>query len=192
MMSSKIDSAAVETAIRAAADSLANDPDISWVRKSSIFQRAYFLGLLEGLASIAEEDAIGKRFVPLLIGTLRSKSADDTFSSAQLGQDFTALKTSLREIETGSNWDRHSIDEVNADIDSLDRRFRSCVKHAGTLIGEIALEIAGLEPPINSVARDREGEYEVRSRIHDRMSQLEEMMRFIALLETHHELDKRF
>ena len=150
------------------------------------------MGLLEGLTAIAEEDAIGNRFFLLLMDTSWRRSADDTFPSTQLGQDFTALKTSLRGIETGSNWDRHSIDEVIADIESLDRRFRSCVTHACTLIGEIESAIAEVQPPIDAVARDRKVEHEELSRIHDRMSRLEEMMRFMALLETHHELDKRF
>lgn len=192
MISAKIDKAAVETAVSAAADSLANNPNLAWIRKSSLVQRAYFLGLFEGLTAIAEEDSTGNKLAESLIGSIWSRSADDTFPSTQLGQDFTALKERLGRIDNASSFDRPTIDKVITDIKSLNREFRSCVEAARALIGEIELEIAGLKPRIDNVARDRKGEHEVLHRIHDRMYYLEEMMRFMALLETHHELDKRF
>jgi hypothetical protein len=192
MMSAKIGDAAVETAISAAADSLANNPNIAWIRESALVQRAYFLGLFEGLAAIAEEDAIGNRLVPLLAGTFWSKSADDTFPSTQLGRHFAALEARLRGIETGISWDRHSIDSVLADIRHLDCEWRSCVEASVTLLGKIESAAVGLKHPIGEGARGREGESEELRRIKDCMSDLDMMMRYMALLETHHELDKRF
>jgi hypothetical protein len=193
MSSAKIENAFVETAISAAADSLANDPDIAWVRKSSLVQRAYFLGLIKGLDAIAEDDAIGKKWpVEIFMSTLWRTSADDTFPSTQLGQDFTALEKGLREIRTKGNWDRSAIDKVFADIRYLDQRWRSCVESALTLLGKIESAPAGFKLPIGEGPGGREGESEELIRIQDCMYGLDKMMRFMSLLETHHELDKRF
>ena len=191
-MFTKIDEAAVETAVSAASDSLANNPNLAWIRKSALFERAYFLGLSEGLTAIAEEDAIGNRLLLALIGCIWSKSADDTFPSTQLGRDFAALEARLRGIETGISWDRHSIDSVLADIRHLDCEWRSCVEASVTLLGKIESAAVGLKHPIGEGASGREGESEELYRISCCMSDLDKMMRYMALLETHHELDKRF
>ena len=191
MSSAKIESTAVELAINAACDALANDTDLAWIRKSCLIERAYFLGLFKGLDAIAEEDALGNRPAQWFMKTYWSRSADDTFPSTRLGRDFAALKKGLGYLETGNGMDQPAIETVIRDIDLLDRKWRECVKRARTLLAETQSAGSGFRPPIDDDIPDRKRAGEELRQIHGRVSALGDMVRYMALLETHHEMSKR-
>ncbi len=191
MSSAKIESTAVECAINAASDALANDTDLAWIRKSCLIERAYFLGLFKGLTAIAEEDAIGNHPVRFFTQTLWSRSADDTFPSTRLGRDFAALEKGLRRLETGNGIDQQVIETVIEDIDVLDRKWRECVKTARAFLSETQSVSAGFRPPNEDDVPDRKRAGEEIRQIHDRVSALVDIVRYMALLETNHEMSKR-
>lgn len=191
MNSAKIESTAVELAINAASDALVNDTSLAWIRKSCLIERAYFLGLVKGLIAIAEEDAIGNHPIRLLMQTYWARSADDTFPSTQLGRDFAALEKGLHDLETGKNMDQQAIESLIRDIDLVDRNWRDRVNHARTLLAETQAAASGFRPPIHEGVPDRKRADEKLRQIHDRVSALGGMVRYMALLETHHEMSKR-
>jgi len=191
MSSAKIETVAVELAINAAVDALANDANIAWIRKSCLIQRAYFLGLFKGLAAISGEGDIGNLPLHWLTMVDFSGSADDTFPSTQLGQDFAALGKGLRLLETGSDMDRPSFETVLRDIDLLDRGWRTCLGRARTLLSETQSAASGFRPPIDDDLPDRKRAGDELGQVHDSLSRLEALVRYMALLETHHEMSKR-
>ncbi|MEI6320069.1 MAG: hypothetical protein WCS09_16240 [Pseudomonadota bacterium] len=192
MSLAKLDSEAVELAISAAHDALANDTDLAWIMKSCLIERAYFLGLCKGLAAIAEEDAIGKHhLLRTLVSTYWSRSADDTFPSTRLGRGFAALQEGLRGLDVGKPLDQQVIEAVIRDIDLLDREWRGRVEHARKLLADTQSAASGFRPPINEDAPEQKRAAEELSQMHSFVSELGVMVRHIALLETDHEMSKR-
>ena len=192
MSSAKLDSAAVDIAISAAHDALANDPELGWIGKSCLIERVYFLGLYKGLIAIAEEDAIGKSHLSRsLMSTIWSRSADDTFPSTRLGRDFEALQKGVYGLEVGKRLDQQLIEAVFRDIDLLDREWRPCVEHARELLAATQSAASGFRPPINENAPERKRVADERIQMLDLVSALGPIVRHIALLETHHEMSKR-
>jgi hypothetical protein len=192
MGSAKLDSAAVDIAISAAQDALANDPDLAWIMKSALIERVYFLGLIKGLTAIAEEDAIGKyHLLRILASTLWSHPADDTFPSTHFGRDFEALQKGVYGLEVGKRLDQQLIEAVFRDIDSLDREWRGRVEHARELLAATQSAASGFRPPINENAPERKRVADERNQMLDLVSALGPIVRHIALLETHHEMSKR-
>jgi hypothetical protein len=192
MSSAKLDSAAVDIAISAAHDALANDPDIAWIMKSALIERVYFLGLINGLTAIAEEDAIGKyHLLRILASTLWSYPADDTFPSTRLGRDFAALQEALHRLEVGKRLDQQVIEAVIRDIDSLDRQWSECVAHARKLLADTQSVASRFQQPSNEDAPERKRAADECRQMLGFVSELGPMVRHIALLETHHEMSKR-
>lgn len=191
MSLTKIDSAAAELAINAAQEALANDTNLAWIRKSCLIERAYFLGLFNGLDAIAEENAIGKHLGRIFMLTYWARSADDTFRSTPLGRDFEALKTALLGLETGERLDLQVFETVIRDINLVDRAWRERLKHVHELLANTQAVASVFRPPIDEDAPERNRVNQELRQIHYHVSQLEEMLRFMALLETHHEMSKR-
>lgn len=191
MSMNKISDEDVKTAINAARDALMKNSDLAWVRKSSLVERAYFMGLLNGLSAIANDDVTGKLMVQILAGTIFSRAADDTFPSTQLGQDFAALKVGLQSLRTGNGLDPSVIEKVVSDINLLDREWNGCVKSARSLLADIQSMASELRPRSNGDVLDAERAHEEHSQIERRVFAVNDMVRFIALLKTHHELSKR-
>ena len=100
MNAPKIDSAAVDLATNAACNALANDPSLDWITKSCIIERAYFWGLAKGLNAIADEKALDGLLRLVLMRTLWSRNADDTFPTTQLGRSYAVLEEGVRRIES--------------------------------------------------------------------------------------------
>jgi len=191
MSPAKIDSAAIELATNAACDALASDPDLAWIRKSCLIERAYFLGLFKGLNAIAEEDALGNRLAQFFMKTYWSRAADDTFPSTRLGRDFAALEEGVRRLDTENDIDQQAIETVIRDIDLLDRQWQECVKRARTFLFEIQSASAGFRPRNEDDVLDRKRAGEVLRQNHYRVSELRHLVRYMALLETHHEMSNR-
>lgn len=192
MSSAKLDSAAVDIAINAAHDALANDPDLAWIMKSALIERVYFLGLINGLTAIAEEDAIDKHHLfRILASTLWSQSADDTFPSTHLGRDFEALQKGVYGLEVGKRLDQQVIEAVIRDIDSLDREWSGCVAHARELLADTQFVASRFQRPSNEDAPERKRAADECRQMLDFVSKLGPIVRHIALLETHHEMSKR-
>lgn len=191
MSMNKISDEDVQSTINAARDALMNNPDVAWVSKSSLVERAYFMGLLNGLSAIANDDVTGRLMVPILSGTLFSRAADDTFPLTQLGQDFAALKVGLQSLRTGNGLDPSVIEKVVSDINLLDREWNGCVKSARSLLADIQTLASEFRPRSEGDVLDAERAHEEHSQIERRIFSVNEMLRFIALLKTHHELSKR-
>jgi hypothetical protein len=192
MSSAKLDSAAVDIAISAAHDALANDPELDWIGKSCLIERAYLLGLYKGLTAIAEEDAIGKSHLSRsLMSTLWSRSADDTFPSTRLGRDFEALQKEVYGLEDGKRLDQQVIEAVIRDIDFLDQEWRGRVEYARKLLADTQSVASRFQQPSNEDAPERKRVANECRQMLGFVAELGPMVRHIALLETHHEMSKR-
>ena len=145
----------------------------------------------EHIPAIAEEDAIVKHAFRILMQTYWSRSADDTFPSTQLGRDFAALEKGLHGLETGKSLSQEAIETLNRDIDLVDRNWRNCVQRARSLLAETQAAASGFRPPTDDDGPDRKRAGEELGQIHGRISALGDMVRYMALLETHHEISKR-
>jgi hypothetical protein len=182
MRSEKIQSASVDLALNAAIDALSSDPELAWIGKSCIIERSYFLGLIKGLDAIAEGDSITPWIAKLFIRTMRNRSADDTFSATRLGKDFADLRDQIGGLDSEKTLNIKAIEKLLLDICGLDREWKSYVSKARELISEIQALDSQFELPSNGKTSDW---------MHDRMDVLEDLIRHISLLETHHEISKR-
>lgn len=188
----KIDGEAVEIAINAARDALSKDRDSEWIGKSSLTERAYYMGLLSGLSAIAQEDVPSKRLAPILMKTLFPRAADDTFPSTSLGQSFAGLEHSLRSIVETGELDLPAMEAVEIRTRQLDQKWRNCHQVALKLLTNIRSEISGFRPPIKEDEADKVRASHDLQRVHMQLEELGITLRFLSLLETHHELSKRF
>jgi hypothetical protein len=205
MSSVKIDRGTVELAFEAADNALMNNVDLAWIRCSCIIERAYFMGLSEGLDAISDKDVVGRVDMPLKVlrQTLWARSADDTFPSTRIGKSFAALEEWVRALDkevealaegvrivhTGQDID-HLIATVIGDIDMLDHEWRVHVNTVRSLLSDIQSAASGL-PTIENDITDKENAYKKLHQIHGYIRYLDERIRFIALLETHHEMSRR-
>ena len=216
MRSVKIDGLAVKLAFDAAEKRLS---DLDWIRSSVLVERAYFSGLAIGLSAIADEDVVSKCFGRFLKRLLWSRGADDTFPSTRLGKDFAALEAALeaafkearKAADVGPDrrveWDKvqqaietgtKSVDLVVSDVDRLDREWQECTRPARSLLSEIRSALAEFRLPSEEgntdedrACNDRMRAVEDFSKLRSHASFLSKMARFIALLETHHEISER-
>lgn len=174
MSEQMIEKTAVDLAIAAAQDALANETGLAWVKKSTLMERAYFMGLLFGLSAIADEGYLSKNlFKPIILGAMYARKADDTFSATTIGRDYEELKEVIYRDQT-LNFDeiKQLADSLLAHIREQDRRWRYLVEEALSRLNHLTND-----------ARDEE--------IYAIVQDLERCIRQISLLETDHNIWKR-
>ena len=187
----KVDEEAVEAAINAARDALSKDPELAWIGKSSLAERAYYMGLLSGLSAIAQEGVPSKCLAPILMKTLFPRAADDTFPSTDLGQTFAGLERSLRSIVETGELDLSAIEAIEIRAMQLDQQWRECYQSALELLASIRSEVSGLRMPIEGDKADGMRASHDLQRVYMQFERLAGALRFLSLLETHHEFLKR-
>lgn len=70
-----INNTEVDAAVAAATRTLAEDPDLAWIKKSCLLNRAYLSGLYAGLLGIAkDEEHLGRILLRSIAGTIVATS----------------------------------------------------------------------------------------------------------------------
>jgi hypothetical protein len=179
MSSAKVDKETVNLATAAAFDALKIEKGIAWIKQSALFERAYYWGIIMALRAVSEKDDLEQAHLALL-ETAFSRYADDSFLSTGLGQDYAALKECFDSIDLNENGPA-TIDILVDHINSLDQNWRSAVKHAVNELSEIQSQYATVGPLTEKTS------YLNRNKVLN----LNDVVRYLALLETHHEMTKR-
>ena len=87
-----ISSEDANAAINAAHKALAEDPELAWIRKSVLIERAYYQGLSQGLMAIAAEDDLRRLMTIAVKELIWSRGGDDTFPSTNVSQAYSDLR----------------------------------------------------------------------------------------------------
>ena len=160
----------VDTALSAASGAIEQEFGLAWVRNSSLFERAYYLGLYWGLKGIAKEEDASGVLLKAILETGWARSGDDTFGSTQTGKAFERLQQQL----TGNKGDQprlqNAIQDFEREIDRRDHDWNSRFRHVRELLKD-----------------PREWTIDTkRPEAHYSVERLEPLARYFALLETDH------
>ena len=157
MVLAKIDNAELKLAWDAATNALSNDDAYAWIRSSVLIEQAYFMGLMNGLSAIGDEEDINRLMTRTFIHNrlIWSRTGDDTFESTNIGQIFSELKKELYELDNSNSIDlkafQRMIEEANrfiSEIDHLDRRWLNCVQQTRKLLSEIKSTITNFQDSV--------------------------------------------
>ena len=178
-----ISSEEAETAITAWQFALQENPELSWIRKSVLIERAYFHGLHIGLSAIAAEDDLRRLRAIAIKDLVWNRSGDDTFPSTAVGQaysEFEKLHQARLETPVSSEQLTDAIDTIFARVEASERRLNESAKAAAEILSELSSRknAAGVEDEA------------VRAREHEQIKALEHYLRIVALLETHHTINE--
>jgi hypothetical protein len=171
-----------EAAITAARETLSQNSGFSWIKKSSLVERAYFLGLFSGLGAIAAEDDLNRLGLTTIMNTLWCRGGDDTFPSTKIGQAFSLLKGHFHEHPENS--DRFMIEDV-ANLREVVREDERFLQHHLRAIDDMFSRFP------SSSSKPMLTDDELRSEQYRLLEALEPYLRIVALLETDHLLSKR-
>ena len=79
-------------------DSVGNGP-LAWILNSSLFERAFLLGLYEGVNLTSGKEIESNTINKLLLKTLFPREKDDSFHSTEIGKNYLALMVELEKNE---------------------------------------------------------------------------------------------
>ena len=183
----QIDKQTVEKAVSAARSKLEQDSSISWIRSSSSIKRIYYLGLLNGLCEISEEQAVSKELVlSILQDTLWPRGADDSFLSTPVGRIYDDISRRLNHDEIDSRFLVASIDQLETQVSSLCERWQSEASMVKEILQSIRANVA------NAVHQKNFERVQIgRKDLSELLTDLEMPLRAIALLMLDHNLSKR-
>jgi hypothetical protein len=188
-MSTKlIDEVTVETAVSAAKKSLISDSDISWIRNSGLLERAYFAGLYKGLISIADSQHLNNLLFKSFMSTVLERTGDNSFDSTMMGKFFQQMKNDFNVAINGEKFATESTVDLMNQIHSLDSQWRSCVSHALDLLNQNIKLADEFNRLVESNSLDQDQHHPFLNKLDP--IRLEEMLKFISLLETSHEFSK--
>ncbi len=180
----------VDKAITTAQQALSNTPGLTWIRKSALSERAYFLGLYTGLSGIAKEDLLKRLMIDLVLGTTWQREADDTFESTTIGRNYRGLSDAVRRKESLGSDFQQMIETLQFDIEQHDRKWHGIIREVQKLMKIIAEAAIASEQDIVESCDDCHEER--RHELWKLVDYLEPLARLIALLDTDHNLQSRF
>ena len=172
-----------KAAVSAAREALSQDSGLSWIKKSSLVERAYFLGLLSGLGGITPEHELSQiGLMTPILETLRCRKGDDTFPYTKIGEAFSSLKGSLQEHPDASS---RNLVECILGLRKAIEDDQQLFQHQLHVIDELLSRFPSDSGNPTLASRD------LRSEQHRLLEAMEPYLRIVALLETDHLLSKR-
>lgn len=183
------------------------DEDTKWIASSALMERAYLFGMIKLSHTLielgvmpADNELIDKISRRILFKTRFSRSADDSFKSTPLGQLHDQLERSNREKDRLKVLE--STNEINAVCKYLQSEFEESVsfiqeqtKMLQAIYGrwDQTSRPEELSSPADQLAMESTDRGFSDERAAAKIAHLiEERLRFIALLQTSHELNDRF
>ena len=178
---------------------LLNDDAYAWIRGSVFCERAYYMGLINGLSAIGNEEDLTGSLRGILNQFIFFRSGDDTFQSTSIGKIFRGIREEFDKFNPNIGIDpqgiQRVIEEINrfiSEIDHLDREWLNCVQQARILLSEIKSTIIGFQDYGVTIGLGISDEIKKDfSQIHENISTLCDLARYISLVQTHHEMSKR-
>lgn len=171
-----------------AADKALHDESFSWIRKSSLYERAYYLGVYTVLESLTDEGNLKKLLLRTLINTIEPRVRDDTFPSTQIGRLYGELRNQVmrfadKSIQCVDEQDV-SFDDKLKQLDRLieerDHFWRYHLRGSQELLRDLqnmSEQFGSPDPPERNL---------MHHRIWETLERLKEVLRVVALLETDH------
>lgn len=132
----------VAAATTAARDAL-EQKRFEWIRWSALTERAYFLGLYNGLEAIAPENSLQSLLIQMLAETMSLRDVDDPFRLSKIGRGYRALINSLHEMSRGL--DIHSAGGQNLmELQAQIHELRNLLADVGARRAESTRHVEGM------------------------------------------------
>jgi hypothetical protein len=175
-----------EAAIFAAYETLEQDSDFLWIKKSAILKQVYYFGLYSGLKEIADKDDVNLRICKTLVfHSVGLGSGDDTFTSTDIGKAFQSLEKQFKDYTKcgGINWNclHDGISQIQNLLKEREQFLWDHLKAIDNLFNELW----------SHCQQQALIELEFHSRVFDLLHNLEHYLRGVALLETDHVWSKK-
>jgi hypothetical protein len=153
----------------AAAEAALADSAFSWIKESALRERAYFMGLYNGLEPLADGNSLSRVGLRAIATTMSPRDGDDPFRASHLGRDYRALvsqvQSGARPVALGTL--KEALHELHKEregayehalrlLDDLERRAASSLggpipepgrKHLGELCAELERPLRQLASP---------------------------------------------
>jgi len=182
---------AVGKAVDSAEHELAKNPDMSWITKSALTERAYYVGLFNGLSGIADEELINGHIVKLVMGTMWQREADDTFPSTKIGQNYQKLMNKINSRQPVDDEFKQVLKSLEHYIESNNRKWQGVMREVQGLMERVSDIVVALEnnTVVAASNHDYKNWYELRELF---LGHLGTLARQVALIEIDHNLQNRF
>jgi len=195
----KLEKDEIKLAWDAATHALSNNDAHAWIRDSVFCERAYYMGLINGLSAIGDEEDVTSLLRGILNQLIFSRSGDDTFQSTSIGKIFWEIREEFDKFNPNIGLDpqgiQRLIQEINrliSEIDHLDREWLNCVQQARILLSEMKSTINGFQDSGITIGLGISDEIKKDfSQINANISTLSNLARYISLVQTHYEMSKR-
>jgi hypothetical protein len=142
----------------AAAEAALADSAFSWIKESALRERAYFMGLYNGLEPLADGNSLSRVGLRAIATTMSPRDGDDPFRASHLGRDYRALvsqvQSGARPVALGTL--KGAYEHALRLLDDLERRAASSPggpipepgrKHLGELCAELERPLRQLASP---------------------------------------------
>ena len=179
-----IEKADVDAALKAARHDLDSMSGLAWIKQSSRLERAYYLGLFTGLSGIAKAEDVSHILVRAIAGTFSARPADDTFDSTPTGQAFKSLAHQLLQPDSSQDVVLEAFQQLAEHVDRQDHAWNSRAREARQSLDDLraVTQVAWSDrSAVESAERERQ-----RSETYRLIGKLEDLVRYIALVETDH------
>jgi vacuolar-type H+-ATPase catalytic subunit A/Vma1 len=122
------------------------------------------------------------------MNTAWERGSDNTFNSTNIGKNFQQLKDDFNSAIKGEKSAEKSTLDLMNQIHSLDNQWRSCVSHCLDLLNQNKKIADEFNRSVENNSLDQDQHHEFLNKLEPR--RLEEMLKFISLLEISHEFSK--
>jgi len=183
----------VEKIFEKALEKISTERGFRWIRESALTERAYLIGLLVALDEVVEEGATKAASISVFMRTMHPRRADDSFCTTE-----TAEALSKLEIKTQGNEDDkpsrlRAILAMRKHIDMLNNEWSYIVEYARRRLDEAeSLESNAPAEPTQSSNKEEIRNFYRYQDLRNTGYGLKDAARKMALLETNHEIYKRF
>lgn len=160
-----------------------------WIKRSGLTERAFWIGALEALSLFHIAESQLNSISMKLVDTLWRRSGDDSFPSTNLGRLFLDLEQHVVNRETASMTFTQTTGKISDELETLRQQFSACLEDARRFNHDVAIIMRSNISNQNSGIEPSEMQKEEVSRI---LGKLKERLLYLSLLQTHHDLQRRF
>ncbi len=172
------------------------DKEFPWIKKSSLLERVYFIGLYAGLRTLAREDDLKNLVLKTYIDAFGERSGDDSFTTTQIGHVYSSMETEILGMRDDPiNTSKKHLAALLELVEKLNHRWQHNLRHTEGLLSHLQtiIEKSVVQKPVQTVSRTDRKQYKpLREEWHKLYQELERCLRVVALLETDHHLSSRF
>jgi hypothetical protein len=159
------------------------DEGLSWIVKSSLTERAYWIGAQRAAKLLGASKKTGAGFIKPILKTSHHRSADDTFPFTRLGRILADLVKAIQCEHKSPEAMHGHVDSLNVTLEDLASAWQRELRDSKGLIQDFLRLIEVVRE-----ARTPDSKRELLTSVNT----LNQPLRRLSLLETSHDIQDRF